>query len=613
MLREIRFFLQKLNRGRAMELVHSLVEFHRIRGSSGYNSALSFLKEQMDDDGVENEVFEFPLDGETDYWTWRMPQAWEAREGKVVLLGKKPLLVCDYSENPICLVPGSSSIQGRFPLLSVGTGTKESDYSKDVRGKAILATGHPAMVYPLAVEKHGAACVLFDFLPAENKSIGRTKLQVPDLYSYAGMFPNLDGHGAAFTITHRSARDMRRRLSRGPLEIEVAVEAENFKGTGKVLIARVPGKDPEGVVVVSHLCHPSPGANDNASGAALAAEMAMVFQRLVAGGELPQPSKTLTFLWVPEMFGTVALAHERPDLVRRFLTGIDLDMVGENQAKTKGPLIIEPTPWSLPCFMGYLILALLKEFRNSKIVKLPDSWSFKRQDFSGGSDHYILSDPTIGVPTTMIGHWPDLYYHSSQDTVDKVSPDEMALVGAIASTVLWLVSWEHDMVRKVIKSLIDGVAEDLAAETGKASPERMSLLWAQRREGALSYAITREEPYRVVADVDEGFGELASKFGIEDLFFTVGGPVYRRKFKAPLYMRRFFADNPERHRVFVEHINRDPEYARGLVEAIFLTNGRRSFREIMDFLLAEYPSIKEEDFRELFLALREADMIEQVG
>ncbi|MGB9590087.1 MAG: hypothetical protein ACPL68_04305, partial [Candidatus Hydrothermia bacterium] len=228
-------------------------------------------------------------------------------------------------------------------------------------------------------------------------------------------------------------------------------------------------------------------------------------------------------------------------------------------------------------------------------------------------DHYILSDPTIGVPTTMIGHWPDLYYHSSQDTPDKVSPDEMTIVGAVASAAIWLVCWEHDMVKNVIKSLIDTTENALAAEVNTASPERIALLWSHRREGSLSYAVTREKPYRIVADVDEGFAELARKFNIEDPFFTVAGPVYRRNFKAPLYVRTFFAENPEKHREFIEHINRDPEYAKGFIEAIFLINGRRSFREIMEFLILEYPSIKEEDFRELFLALREAGLIEHVG
>jgi hypothetical protein len=613
MLRQIRFFLQNIERGRAMEFLHSLVEFHRIRGSSGYDAALDFLKGQLNLAGIENEVFEFPLDGETYYWTWKMPPAWEAKGGRVTLLTKNPIVICDYSKNPICLVPGSSSIHGRFPLVSVATGTKESDYKQDVRGKVVLATGHPSLVYPLAVEKYGARCILFDFMPAENKSIGRTKFLLPDLYSYAGMFPNIGEAGAAFTITHRAARDIRRRLSRGPLEVEVIADAENFKGKGRVLIARIPGRDPDGPVVVAHLCHPSPGANDNASGAALAAEMAITFYRLIAKGDLPQPSKTLTFLWVPEMFGTVALAHEKPDMVRMFLTGIDLDMVGENQEITKGPLIVEMTPWSIPCFMGCLVAALLDELARSKAVKLPDSWAFEVRDFNGGSDHYILSDPTIGVPTTMIGHWPDLYYHSSGDTPDKVSPDEMAIVGAVTSTALWLVSWEHDMVNRVIKYLIDCAEKRLSAEAGGSSPERLSLLWAQRREGALSYAVTREEPYRVVAEVDRGFAELAKRFGIDDLFFTVGGPVYRRNFKAPLYMRTFFASNPDAHRRFVERITRDQEYARGVVEAVFLTNGRRSFQEIMEFLAAEYPLVNLDDIRELFLALREADMIEQVS
>ncbi len=612
MLRIARFFLQKLSRGRVMELVCALSEFHRIRGSPGYDSALDFLKAQLDSAGVENEVFTFPLDGETDYWTWRMPPAWNARKGKLTLIAKNPITICDYSENPISLVPGSSSLEGRFPLVSVGAGTKDEDYyGKDVRGKAVLATGHPSVVYPLAIEKYEAACVLFDHMPKEDKSIGRVKLLMQDIYSYAGMFPNFTGAGAAFAITHRSARDIRRKLSRNPLEVHVSVDAENFKGTGRVLISRIRGKEPDGIVIVAHLCHPRPGANDNASGSALAAEIAITLQRLISSGDLPQPSKSITFIWVPEMFGTVALAHEKPEMVRRFLAGIDLDMVGEDQEKTKGQLIIEPSPWSLPCFMGYLIEGIIKEVKTSKIFRLPEYWSFKRQDFSGGSDHYILSDPTIGVPTVMIGHWPDLFYHSSADTPDKVSSEEMILVGSVVSVALWLGCWEHDMTRKVIKTLIDGTEEDLSRET-EAAPERLALLWAQRREGALSFAVTREEPYRIVADTDEGYRELANKLGIEDIFFSIGGPVFRRNFKAPLYMRTFFSGKPDRHRGFIERMMRDPDYPRILTEAVFLINGRRSFREIMEFLKVEYPSAEEEDIREFLLELREAGLIEQV-
>lgn len=42
--------------------------------------------------------------------------------------------------------------------------------------------------------------------------------------------------------------------------------------------------------------------------------------------------------------------------------------------------------------------------------------------YAGGSDHYILSDPTAGIPCPSLGQWPDAFYHTSGDTVDRISP-----------------------------------------------------------------------------------------------------------------------------------------------------------------------------------------------
>ena len=42
--------------------------------------------------------------------------------------------------------------------------------------------------------------------------------------------------------------------------------------------------------------------------------------------------------------------------------------------------------------------------------------------FSAGSDHQVLSDPTIDIPTPMLGQWPDKHYHTSADTVERVDP-----------------------------------------------------------------------------------------------------------------------------------------------------------------------------------------------
>jgi hypothetical protein len=60
--------------------------------------------------------------------------------------------------------------------------------------------------------------------------------------------------------------------------------------------------------------------------------------------------------------------------------------------------------------------------------------------FSGGSDHYIFSDPTVGVPMAMIIQWPDKFYHTSADTLEKVDPISLARSGSLAAAYAYFVA-----------------------------------------------------------------------------------------------------------------------------------------------------------------------------
>ena len=61
--------------------------------------------------------------------------------------------------------------------------------------------------------------------------------------------------------------------------------------------------------------------------------------------------------------------------------------------------------------------------------------------FSGGSDHYIFADPTVGVPMPMLIQWPDRYYHTSADTPDRVDPHSLARAGVLsAAYAYWIAS-----------------------------------------------------------------------------------------------------------------------------------------------------------------------------
>jgi len=325
---------------RAHHFVEELTKFHRIRGSRGYDEALEWLAERLREAGLRPLVFEFPLDGETTYWTWRMPPAWDGEEGK---LWAGDELIADYSKKPIQLVPGSASAEGEFEVVDVGKGESPEDYKEDVRGKLIVASGNPRLVYREGIKRQGAAGVLFHYMPSPNPEIKRTPEDLPELVSYVGILQHVGGKAFAFSLSENQVKKVLK-----VKKVRVKVKAQNFKGTGKALYLEIPGQEPTGSLVIAHLCHPKPGANDNASGSALALELALLF------GAYKRPFRTLRFLWVPEMFGTVALAHERPEILKRTFCGVNLDMVGEDQAKTRGPLRIERPPLSVPCFLHIL-------------------------------------------------------------------------------------------------------------------------------------------------------------------------------------------------------------------------------------------------------------------
>ncbi len=69
---------------------------------------------------------------------------------------------------------------------------------------------------------------------------------------------------------------------------------------------------------------------------------------LIKRGVVPQPTRSIGFLWVPQISGTRAYARKFPDEVRRLIAGINMDMVGEDLVKARSWFITSHTPWSVP-------------------------------------------------------------------------------------------------------------------------------------------------------------------------------------------------------------------------------------------------------------------------
>jgi aminopeptidase YwaD len=516
----------------AKNIVSEIIRYHRIQASPGFREAATYCKEWFKENGFDSvEMLEFPGDGKQLYWSYRMPEAWAARDAELRIVSpkKSKKVLCRYRDVPLSLIQRSAPTPSEgieAEVIILEDGTEERDYKgKDVKGKIVLTSGDLELVKALAVDRHGAIGIITDRMP-EFPPV-RHRMDVANALCYTSFWWRIsekkcfgfvvspkEGERLRNIVKHLERKKrLRMKLEEDEKEVvrvHAKVDSEFYNGTCEDVTAVIKGRDlpKEEVLVIAHLCHPLPSANDNASGCAAAMESARCLNNLISEGELPRPRRTIRFLLVPEMTGTYAYLATHEKNISKIIAGVNLDMVGHDQDVTKGPLLVEKTPEANPSSVSYLMAKIMKD-----VAKGRESFGgtgeyalFKWAvtSYSGGSDHYILSDPSVGVPTPMIIHWPDRYYHTSQDTIDKVSAEELKRVVMMTSTYayflanagydecLWLT---NQVVTEAKKRILDTVQDELsqlmAEENRLKKPEKIVRTMKEVEE-RVSYVLNRE-------------------------------------------------------------------------------------------------------------------------
>ena len=425
---------------RALESVRALARFHRVQASPGYDAACEWLCEQLRGAGLQPEIESVAGDGRTRCLGHLMPQGWEASWAEATLIdGARRERLCEYAAEKLSLILRSAPARGRFPLVDVGEGTHASDYeAHDVRGRVVLTRGAVQRVHELAVVERGAAGLLSygrRLLPPV-----RDRFEDPDALAYTSFWWGEDApRGWGFVVSPRVGEGLAAQLAGGAtLEVEVEIESRAFDTAIPLLSASLPGTGPGEVLVLAHLCHPEPSANDNASGVAAALETARVLARLRADGRLPAAGLGVRFLWVPEITGTYAWLARDPGRARRVVAAVNLDMVGQDQEQCGSTFLLEHPPHFAATFAEELLLRIRSRSLDwVTSYSGPGHYSLARLGevpYSGGSDHAVVIDPATGIPCPMLIQWPDRYYHSSHDTPDKTSPASLALAVRCAAT-----------------------------------------------------------------------------------------------------------------------------------------------------------------------------------
>jgi hypothetical protein len=147
----------------------------------------------------------------------------------------------------------------------------------------------------------------------------------------------------------------------------------------------------------------------------------------------------------------------------RTLANINMDMVGEWLSLNKAFMCLMRTSYGHPHFINdvmenyyrFVGEANRERIQNrSGFYKVPrrivaptgadEPFYYSIETHYGASDHMVFNDWGVGVPGIMMIAWPDQWYHTSGDRVDKADPTQLKRVAIIGAAAAYTVAAADD-------------------------------------------------------------------------------------------------------------------------------------------------------------------------
>jgi len=376
----------------------------------------------------------------------RSPLTWDAEIGELWIVSPNKRKIADLKEVPASLCSGSATLDLTGDLVYVGQGNRDTFYEgKDVKGKFVLVNGSPGGAQRIAVEKLGALGVIA--YTSSHPEFDPDEIGWSSISNAEGMKPTL-----GFIVSTRQGSDLRDMLERGAkIQVRGLAKTQMVPYKDQMVEAVIPGSayPEEELVFTAHLYEgvTKQGANDNISGCVSILETARVLRKLMDDGKIPPLKRTVRFLFVPEMSGTSAYLRLYPDVARRFFANINQDMVGEGLIKNQSVFELVQSPPMIPSYLNDVVrsfyewVGTTQRNADGKEAYLPiwsptgsrDPFYYVIDPYSGGSDHVVFVGSGLGIPAVMMIVWPDQWYHTSRDTVDKSDPTQFKRVVVIGA------------------------------------------------------------------------------------------------------------------------------------------------------------------------------------
>ncbi|WP_406825358.1 M28 family peptidase [Pedobacter sp. KACC 23697] len=432
----------------AYETTAFVEKYFRVPGNTGFNASIHYVENILKKAGFveqkQNET-EAPL-------TYRIEKramknnTWEPVDANIDLLGEtQPLISYKTNRNMIPINCGSTPADGVTATVVYLEKIVPAEIEKmDLKGKILFSENNPSSLLPI-VSKAGAVGVLGYSMP---------KYTQPEIHQTSIQFGSMKANSEVWTLllSYAAKEKLKAACLKGDAKLKVNIQTKIYPSEELTIVANVKGSTnpTERFVFSAHV--QEPGANDNASGVGTLAEMARLTAELYQAKKI-NPKRTLTFLWGDEIVSTRRYIREDTTRAKGIMWGMSLDMVGEDTKKTGGSFLIEKMPdpsaiWTrgtdkhtewgagdvsekdlFPHYFNDFIFDICKaqgKFAN---------WTVNYNPFEGGSDHTPFLQHKI--PGLLMWHFTDVFYHTDNDRIDKVSPTEMKNVGISGLTAAY--------------------------------------------------------------------------------------------------------------------------------------------------------------------------------
>ncbi|MCL5287685.1 MAG: M28 family peptidase [Acidobacteria bacterium] len=480
---QMRAIINEASGERALHHLLEMVPYPRVRDKAEYQGTFResevmarFAKEY----GYSNvEIETFPTQG----------RSWFASQAELWMVEPESRKLYDVYDVAIAIVGNSESGDITAELVDVGFGGRAEDYAgKDVKGKIVLGSASTNVLQRMAVFERDAVGVIGYNTVRPASDLDQILSQGISANAPQGKKP-----GFGWAIAPRVARELAMRLRNEKIVLRSIVKSDFVPGEMETVHAMIPGdgSTEQDIIVSGHLYegYLKQGANDDGSGCAVTLEMGRTLIRLINEGKLPKPKRNIHFLWVPEISGTRAWLQKHADTAKRIIADLNFDMEGLHLSRSGSIFTMNRTPDSFPSFLNDIGASLMdfvmntnKErvqyrsngYRFTLPITAPNGsndpfWASVDKHY-GASDHVVYMSQ--GIPAVIFCTWPDTWYHSSQDTPDKMDSTQFKRVAVIgAAGAIIMAAADDDMAARV-------AAESLARGT-----ERMG---AAQRKG-LSY------------------------------------------------------------------------------------------------------------------------------